>query len=92
MKPTKELEKLRLFMLAMRDVTARKAFAKRCKTTVGQLANVYRAQRTPNITLAISLDRETSGQLRMEKLRPDIDWKYLRATLAARAEEAKAVK
>ena len=80
----KELEKIRVFFLAIKDPGQRKAFAKRCRTTVGQIANVYRGQRRPSVSMSIAFDRETGGQVRMEKLRPDVDWKYLKETLATR--------
>lgn len=52
--------------------------AERCKTTPGQLRQVAYGNRRPAASLAIDLDRETSGVVSCEELRPDIDWAHLR--------------
>lgn len=54
------------------------ALAKRCGTSVGQLKQVAYGNRRASAGLAVSLDRETGGEIRCESLRPDIDWAYLR--------------
>jgi DNA-binding transcriptional regulator YdaS (Cro superfamily) len=53
-------------------------FAKRCGTSAGYLKQVAFYGRKAGETLAINIDRETSGQVRCEDLRPDVDWAYLR--------------
>ncbi len=52
--------------------------AGRCDTTPGQLKQVAYGHRRANAALSIALDRETSGAVRCEETRPDIDWAYLR--------------
>lgn len=54
------------------------SFAARCGTTVGQLKQVAYGYRRPGAALAIGIERETSGQVVCEDMRPDIDWAYLR--------------
>jgi len=57
----------------------REAFAQRCETTIGHLSNVA-GGKTCGEKLAINIERESSGAVRCEDLRPDVDWAYLRAT------------
>lgn len=52
--------------------------ARRCGTSVGQLKQVAYGNRRASAGLAVSLDRETGGEILCESLRPDIDWGYLR--------------
>lgn len=54
------------------------AFAASCATTVGQLRQVAYRNRRASASLAIAIDKNTSGSVPCEELRPDIDWGYLR--------------
>ncbi|WP_346829416.1 YdaS family helix-turn-helix protein [Pseudomonas abietaniphila] len=58
-------------------------FARRCDTTVGQLRQVSYNNRRAGAALAVSIDRESKGSVTCDQLRPDIDWAYLRQSLAA---------
>ncbi|MCU0092239.1 helix-turn-helix domain-containing protein [Pseudomonas koreensis] len=60
------------------DKEGLEALAALCGTSVGQLKQVAYGNRRASAGLAVSLDRETSGVIRCEALRPDIDWAYLR--------------
>lgn len=60
------------------DKEGLEALASRCGTSVGQLKQVAYGNRRASAGLAVSLDRETSGVIHCEVLRPDIDWAYLR--------------
>ncbi|MFF7108133.1 transcriptional regulator [Pseudomonas sichuanensis] len=60
------------------DKEGLEALAGRCGTSVGQLKQVAYGNRRASAGLAVSLDRETGGEIRCESLRPDIDWAYLR--------------
>lgn len=62
---------------------AQKAFAERCKTSVGQLKQVAYGYRRAGAALAILIEKESGGGVRCETLRPDIDWGYLRGTSEA---------
>ncbi len=55
-------------------------FAAKCRTTKGQLKQVALGNRRAGESLAINIERETSGQIRCEELRPDVDWAYIRST------------
>ncbi|MDZ4325536.1 MAG: YdaS family helix-turn-helix protein [Pseudomonas sp.] len=57
--------------------------ARRCGTSVGQLKQVAYRNRRASAGLAVSIERESCQAIRCEHLRPDIDWAYLRGTLAA---------
>ncbi|MFT4171775.1 MAG: YdaS family helix-turn-helix protein [Rhodocyclaceae bacterium] len=58
----------------------RKAFAVRCRTTVGHLRNVAYGFKPAGESLAINIDRESKGAVRVETMRPDVDWAYIRGT------------
>lgn len=62
------------------DGTGQETFAKNVSTTVGHLRNIYLGLRQAGESLAISIDRETSGAVTCEELRPDVDWAYLRGS------------
>jgi DNA-binding transcriptional regulator YdaS (Cro superfamily) len=53
-------------------------FASRCQTSAGQLKQIAYGHRRPNASLAISIERESSGAVTCEEMRPDVDWAYLR--------------
>lgn len=56
----------------------RTAFAERCGTTDGHLRNVSYGYRRCAESLAIAIERESGGQIRVEDLRPDVDWAVIR--------------
>ena len=39
--------------------------------------------RTPSAETCIAIERATGGEVKVEQLRPDIDWSVIRATRAA---------
>lgn len=61
-------------------VADRESLADRCGTTIGHLRNVSYGYRPCGESLAIAIERESSGAVRCEDLRPDVDWEYLRGT------------
>lgn len=63
-------------------------FARRCETTPAHLNQVAREYRRAGENLCINIDRETSGEIRCEQLRPDVDWAYIRSTGVQPAEKA----
>lgn len=67
-------------------VDKRAQFADACETTVGQLRNIAYG-RPCGEKLAISIERESAGAVRCEDLRPDVDWAYLRGTVAVDPEK-----
>lgn len=56
------------------------AFARACLTTAGQLKQVAYGNRRPSASLAINIERESTGRVTCEELRPDVDWAYVRST------------
>lgn len=75
---------LKDFYLSM-PIEQRECFAARCGTTLGQLRNVAYGRQCGE-ALAINIERESLGAVRCEDLRPDVDWAYLRGTVAVDAE------
>lgn len=62
---------------------ARESFALRCGTTLNYLRLIAynrsgRGKRA-SAELAICIDRESHGVVPVEKIRPDVDWDYLRS-------------
>lgn len=53
-------------------------YAARCGTSIGYLRKALCRRPKLGESLAIALDRESRGAVSCEKLRPDIDWAFLR--------------
>ena len=70
---------LRLYLNSL-SVDDQHAYAHRCRTTVGYLRKALSINQTLNEGLCILLDRESSGAVPMELVRPDVDWAYVRST------------
>jgi len=62
------------------DFAARAAFAGRCGTSVGYLSLVISGHRAAGETLALRIERESAGAVRVEELRPDVPWEVVRGT------------
>lgn len=60
-------------------------FAKRCSTTAGHIRNIAHGHSPCGEKLAIDIERETEGKIKVEALRPDVDWAYIRGTARRRA-------
>lgn len=73
------------------DPQAREAFAARCRTSVGYLRKAVSARQQLGVELCISLDRESGGVLRCERLFPGLDWDYLREVARRDIREAEAL-
>jgi len=66
----------------------REPFAARCDTSFAHLRNVAYGLKTAGESLCINIERETSGAVRCEDLRPDVDWAYLRGTSKSKSKKA----
>ena len=55
-------------------------FCLRCKTSMGYLRKALSIGQRLGESLCIDIERESSGAVRCEVLRPDVDWAYLRGT------------
>jgi len=53
-------------------------FAERCGTTEGHLRNVAYSCKTCAAELAVNIERESGGLVRVEEIRDDIDWSVIR--------------
>lgn len=53
-------------------------FAARCGTTIGYMRLIAYGVRKCREALAINIDRESGGAVKMRSLRPDVDWDYVR--------------
>lgn len=67
---------------------AREEFAKRCGTTVGYLRKASSVNQRLGEILCMRIGFESNGDIKPEDLRPDLDWDYLRASLAGTAQAA----
>lgn len=75
------LAPLKRFLKNLPDAAAREAFAIACGTSLNYLRKCLSQQRfVPDARLCIAIERESGGKVRCEQMRPDVDWKYLRAT------------
>lgn len=64
------------------------AFASRCGTTVGYLRKAASIGQKLSDGLCLRVAAESSGAVRPEDLRSDVDWHYLRQALANTAQAA----
>ena len=64
----------------------REEFADRCVTSSGHLRNIAYGK-VCGESLAINIERESSGAVTCEELRSDVDWAYLRRSRAPAAEQ-----
>jgi DNA-binding transcriptional regulator YdaS (Cro superfamily) len=63
------------------ETDEQQAFAKRCGTSVGYLRKAASAGQKLGESLCINIERETSGAVRVESIRPDVDWQFIRQTV-----------
>ncbi|MCB6184261.1 helix-turn-helix domain-containing protein [Leeia sp. TBRC 13508] len=68
--------KLRELWLSLSE-DDRKALAVKCRTTYAHLRNVVYGK-SCSAKLAVDLERESDGRLKVEQLCPGVDWAYLR--------------
>lgn len=65
---------------------ARQAVADQVGTTVAYLWQIAYAQRLCRESLAIEIEKASKGAVRVEDLRPDVDWAYIRSSAQSIAE------
>ena len=58
-------------------------FARRCNTSIGYFRKAISINQRLGESLCINIERESSGAVTCEELRPDVDWAYLRRTKKA---------
>lgn len=72
-------EALRTYLNSL-EPDAQEAYASRCRTSVGYLRKAISAKQRIAESTAIALERESGGVVRVEDVRPDVDWAYIRGT------------
>ncbi len=82
------METLRAFLKSL-SPAERTKFARRCGTTVGYLRKATYVRSKIGGDLAVAIDRESCGAVRLEDLRPDIDWTYVRTGKSRRSPRCK---
>jgi len=65
------------YLMSM-PVPERKAFAARCGTSVGYLRKLKYTGLQVGAKIAIAIERESDGRVRVESVLPDADWAYIR--------------
>lgn len=73
------MEDLRAYLNSL-PLTEQVAFAARCGTTIGYMRKAIAAGNIFGARLAIAIERETCGAVRVELLDPRADWALLRAS------------
>ena len=73
------MESLRTYLNSLTP-TEQAAFAFRCGTTLGYLRKALSIRQQLGADLCIEIERESARRVRVEALRPDVDWAYLRDT------------
>ena len=62
-----------------RTTAEQAAFAARCKTSVAYLRLVAHGRRRCRESLAVLIDRESGSVVRLQDLRPDVDWRHVQS-------------
>lgn len=71
------MEKLLAFINSMAPAE-RKAFCDRCGTSEAYLRKAVSAGQKLGESICINIDRESTGAVTVEMLRPDVDWAHIR--------------
>lgn len=72
--------------LASISTEEQRLFAERCGTSVNYLRKAVSIGQRIGLELCIRLERESSGAISCEALRPDVDWAFIRGSAAAQPE------
>lgn len=72
------MEELKAYLRSLEGEDAKLAFAKRCGTSLNYLKSVAYNAKKASESLAINIERESSGAVKVEMLRPDVDWAVIR--------------
>lgn len=72
------MDKLRAYLNAL-GTAEQFHLARRCGTTIGYLRKKLSAGGHIGLEIAVAIERETAGQVRVEDLRPDVDLAHIRA-------------
>ncbi|NDV77290.1 helix-turn-helix domain-containing protein [Burkholderia cenocepacia] len=67
----------------------RAELAEKCGTSVAYLWQIAYEQRRCREALAIEIEKATGRKVKVEDLRPDVDWAYVRSSAQSIAESAR---
>ena len=62
------------------SIPERERLCERCGTTYGYVRKACYAGQQLGAAICVELEKQTQGDLRLEKMFPDVDWKYVRKT------------
>lgn len=62
------------------DTTEQQSFATNCGTSVGYIRKAVSTGQKIGESLCINFERESNGMVRCERVRPDVDWNFIRET------------
>lgn len=65
---------------------ARESFAAKVGTSVAYLWQIIYGQRRCSESMAIEIEKASSRKVRVEDMRPDVDWAYIRDSVRSIAE------
>lgn len=71
------------YWYSLKPGAEREDFASRCESTVGYLNLVASGHAKAGESLAIRIERESNSAVRVEVLRPDVDWHVIRNSSVA---------
>lgn len=74
---------LKTYLRSLAGDPERSAFAERCGTTLKYLRMVAYKAKTIGESLALNIERESGGAVRVETLRPDVAWHVIADRSAA---------
>jgi len=72
------MDQLKAVLRTIKGEEAKVAFAKRCGTTLNHLRAIAYGAKPCGESLAINIERESGGAVKVESLRPDVDWAVVR--------------
>ena len=79
------IESLKNYFTSL-NAAERENFAKSVNMNVQHIGHIYRGDRLTSIDGAILIDKFTDGVVKMEELRPDFDFDYVRRTAPANSQ------
>lgn len=77
--PLRSIPSLWKYLRTLKNSQEREDFARRCGTSVVFLQHCSRLHKRASFELAVAIERETKGAVRIEELRPDLDISHIRA-------------
>lgn len=83
------MEALRTYLNSL-SPDKQESFADKCDTSISYLRKAISVRHKMGERLVIAIEKASSGQVRCEDLRPDVDWSFLRGTSSRKPARARA--